>query len=477
MATYPRARTAAQPGARKKVFVPGYKGCIQHMREQMFGTYGDTAQAAYHVSRVGTRPTKDKPSYLTADAFYPRNPDARYKTNKGNMSHVVLGDDRDWNLTSISEEKFKGLRCPIQRGELVEGFSGMDPVARAQVYEIALRRVGPSAIALLERLVRDKVMQRTGGILEIRKGFKFLDRSGEGVLTPEEFQAALDGYGLQFEDDQLVALFSQHDKEAIGLLDYYQFMKALLSDQFNWQDPESNAEPENRPCVLAVPESPSTSMQFGQSRRAPLQRVREMFDRFDIAKTGQLDARNLRILLDQLGMGTYTDKLRAAMDALDPDGIGLVRWDAFAQWWTDICMLRGENSPQRGQSLTPTAQFRRWVPNTHMQSVLWEQGDSTALGFRLPDPAVRRQLRAPVPKVAQSRAQIDRTLVASRQRARECSQAYGPRGAVTAMAPRIILKHLNPGQSGVAGVSTAFKTTVGGPVYAHQQMVQGPVHG
>ena len=33
--------------------------------------------------------------------FILRNADARYKTNKGNKSHLTLGDERDWCLARV----------------------------------------------------------------------------------------------------------------------------------------------------------------------------------------------------------------------------------------------------------------------------------------------------------------------------------------------------------------------------------------
>jgi len=92
-------------GARKKVFIPGYRGCIQHMQETQFGTFGDSAQAAYRMAEGrGKGPGRESAVYCTADALYHPDPDARYKTNKGNQSHIMFGDDRDWCSTLLRSQ-------------------------------------------------------------------------------------------------------------------------------------------------------------------------------------------------------------------------------------------------------------------------------------------------------------------------------------------------------------------------------------
>lgn len=56
-----------------------------------------------------------------------------------------------------------------------------------------------------------------------------------------------------------------------------------------------------------------------------LQRVREVFALYD-HRSGKIDSKELRLLLDQLGLIADPDKLSTALDQLDPEGCGEVSW-------------------------------------------------------------------------------------------------------------------------------------------------------
>lgn len=399
------------------------------MQDTMFGTYGDTAQAAYHIARVGSCPRRDKAAYLTADAFYPKDPDARYKTNKGNQSHVVFGDDRDWNLTSISSEKYRGVPQETSRAPIVEGFSKMSPKQIQRVYTTAIDRLGKSAVAQLTQVVIDKVIQRPGGTFALRGAFKFYDKAGDGVLSPDQFHAALDSFGVQFDEEQLIALFSLHDPKLQGLVDYFLFMQTVLADFMSCATP---AKPREREHVLPVPESPMSSLSFTDARKASVERVREMFNRCDITRIGRIETRRLRFLLDQLGFRTHTDKLTWAIDSLDPEGSGSVSWEKFHGWWVGVCSMKGESSPQRGQSLTPTPQFPRKVDKYRSPTMLIPD----KARFQQPPPRVSMDPRAYMPlgrlnsplQPHRGGMPISNLEVDSRQAARDCTRALESRG-------------------------------------------------
>merc|ERR1711959_481849 len=94
-------------GARKRVFIPGYSGCISRMQETIAGTFAQNSRDSHYLVYHGCRPTMEAATLPAPDTFYSRRPNPRIKTNAANRSNFSLGDDRDWGFETLNELQFK----------------------------------------------------------------------------------------------------------------------------------------------------------------------------------------------------------------------------------------------------------------------------------------------------------------------------------------------------------------------------------
>jgi len=123
-----------------------------------------------------------------------------------------------------------------------------------------------------------------------------------------------------------------------------------------------------------VPPTANTAMSLKQSRGASAGSVRKMFDKFDVNHSGEIDSRELRFLLEKLGMMASTDTVSVIMEKLDKSGNGQIDWEEFWQWWQD---QQNKHSPSRSptraspspSSPAPEADtnYRGMTPPTEVQ--------------------------------------------------------------------------------------------------------------
>ena len=94
-----------------------------------------------------------------------------------------------------------------------------------QAYVHALTKIGVAGVKRLELSIRMKIDQRTsGGPMALRKAFKYFDSDASGDIDPDEFYAAMHAFGLEFTEDQVMALFGYYDIDRDGGLSYYEFI-------------------------------------------------------------------------------------------------------------------------------------------------------------------------------------------------------------------------------------------------------------
>merc|ERR1712070_1202043 len=157
------------------------------------------------------------------------------------------------------------------------------------------------------------ISQKTsGGPFALRKAFKYFDRDGSGSIDPDEFFAAMDFFGLQFTADQVLGLFGTYDDDRSGSLEYYEFVEKLLDEGLG-----SAKETFKHFLSDFSPPAANSGMSLKESRRASISTVRKLFEKFDVNRSGQIDARELRFLLEKLGLMASTDVVSTIMDQLD----------------------------------------------------------------------------------------------------------------------------------------------------------------
>lgn len=137
-----------------------------------------------------------------------------------NYSSLVLGDDRITFSESVLSASY---RLPVEDKMAIESPSkNKSRQYRKREYQDATKKVGEAEINRLERVMKDKLFQRsyaTSSPFQVRKAFKFFDREQSLRISIEGFTRALEFLGFQFSELQNLALFARYDPEYTGEID------------------------------------------------------------------------------------------------------------------------------------------------------------------------------------------------------------------------------------------------------------------
>lgn len=146
-----------------------------------------------------------------------------------NYSGLVLGDDRISVSKSVAH---------ATSGTVVEAMMSFElpslkksTKSRKLEYLEASRRVGSAEIDQLERVMKNKFIQRSSknsSLCRVNNAFKFFDRDETYRIPVEGFTRALEFLGFQFSDAQLLALFARYDYEFEGEILYAQFIASAM---------------------------------------------------------------------------------------------------------------------------------------------------------------------------------------------------------------------------------------------------------
>jgi hypothetical protein len=146
-----------------------------------------------------------------------------------NYSSLVLGDDR----IAFSESILSATYRVVVEEKLVIGSPSKSKTkhSRRREYQEAYDKVGEFEINRLEKVMKDKLIQRshmTSSPYQVRKAFKFFDREQVMRIHIEGFTRALEFLGFQFSEIQNLALFAKYDTEFTGEIDYMNFIKTAM---------------------------------------------------------------------------------------------------------------------------------------------------------------------------------------------------------------------------------------------------------
>jgi len=123
---------------------------------------------------------------------------------------------------------------PTQQKDPLAWFRNLNSGEKDVVYTKAYRKVGGQAsIESLQEIIRMKILQRTrGGAFRLRKAFALFDRDSSGGIDPLEFRQAIEWFGVQVTEDQVLALFALYDQQRQGELEYHDFTSKVLGQDF-----------------------------------------------------------------------------------------------------------------------------------------------------------------------------------------------------------------------------------------------------
>jgi len=166
--------------------------------------------------------------YYRASTTDPSRP-IQLQHGLSNFSSLNLGDDRIAFNESILSATY---RIPVEDKMAIDSPSKSKPRAtRRREYQDATQKVGETELNRLERVMKDKLFQRsyaTSSPFQVRKAFKFFDRESSLKIPIEGFTRALEFLGFQFSDLQNKALFGRYDVNCEGEIDYMNFINTAM---------------------------------------------------------------------------------------------------------------------------------------------------------------------------------------------------------------------------------------------------------
>jgi len=342
-------------GARKRVFIPGYSGVIHRMQDTMAGTFATCSRNSHYLAYKGNHPAMQRATLSNPDEYYARKPNPRYKTNCNNRSTFTFGDDRDWNFDTIHQLHYRvPVKIPPRHESIMPGGKGAQECSKElldKAYVNSLGKVGVAGVKRLELSIRAKIDQRTsGGPMALRKAFKYFDTDASGDIDPDEFFAAMHAFGLEFTEDQVLALFGYYDVDRDGGLSYYEFIDKVMDSGFGNEAGPKQMMTHNRIQEEEVVEAKSVL----RPEDLNFERAKASFKKFDANNSGEIDMRELGLLVKALGLNMGQDGINAAMIDLDKDQNGAISFDEFWSWFENAAVVtfgRSSASPSvRGTS-------------------------------------------------------------------------------------------------------------------------------
>lgn len=284
----------------------------------------------------------------------------------GNYSSIQLGDDRmpphqeslqnaiaRQSIPKSSASGLGGLDSSIARK-----FNRESKEQRRREFKEAFESIGEERVGELERMMRDKLQQRTeSGPFQLRKNFKYFDRDGDGWITIKEFSQSLELMGFHFNQQQVIALFGRYDTDHDGHIDYFEFCNKVMEKDFtNIKKSAVGSRMRDFLATMSVEDGPASMDGFDeddedgslfddqQSDRVHQRivdeninrEIRRIFDMIDTDNSGTVDRREFELLTRGLGASMSEAALDAAMERLDADRSGKIDYEEFVQWWHSI---------------------------------------------------------------------------------------------------------------------------------------------
>jgi len=375
-------RPGDDDAARKRVFVPGYSGVISRMQETMSGTFAQNSRDSHFLVYKGCKPAMEAATLPSPDCFYQRKPNPRIKTNAANRSNFHLGDERDWYFETLNEMAYKvPTKIPPRHSSILPGGRDCTKEQLDHAYVQSLTKIGVPGVKRLELAIRMKIDQRTsGGPMALRKAFKYFDADASGDIDPDEFYAAMHAFGLEFTEDQVLALFGHYDNDRDGALSYYEFIDKVLGSGFS---DGGKVEPQYavlQPMPAAANEEAAVMRTTISKDQLNENACKVVFDRYDVNKSGEIDIRELHQLVRSLGLHMNLEHLNNAMFDLDLNRNGTISFDEFWTWWQ--VSAGNKNAPSSSVAKRKVTASGEAVPRTPEGSDSVAQESKSSIGLR-----------------------------------------------------------------------------------------------
>jgi len=317
--------------------ISGYTGMIPGIKSAMYG-------------RNYPRAVKDGPKFIMPqfatpeeplvppDDYYPTGCQtmyARKKKNLRNRGHFRFGDDRLDNLHTTYIEFFADLRGDKPKSQMMVHLESLPKDRLDQLYKNAEKKIGKQTLDKWETAMRDKVnMYTTGGPGAIRRAFKYFDRDASGSVDFDEFKYALDTFGMNLTEDQLLAFFGRYDEKRTTEIGYKLFIDTLLDEGSMYKDVQANMAANLAAAVFGADEDAEPREELTEEEKAAQKpMIEKMFHELDADGSGLLDHGEIKQLCNDLGLQLTDEQVDMALAKIDEDNSGECDFEEFFNWY------------------------------------------------------------------------------------------------------------------------------------------------
>jgi len=252
--------TTPTPFSEPAYKIPGYTGHIHGLCETFKKTPIPSQVEVQSPSSESFVHTRTQKSYKATHASEIRDPcnqevkkaetynhwpmlqtQATQESFKPPVSNIALGDNRvDPFVTSYKQDFAPPLagqstiRSPNRNNDLAKTTASL-----VNIYKSAYNRVGEKRLQKMVSTMRERMDAKVGNsndnAYRIRKLFMAWDERKTGLVHYEDMRQVCESFGMQLDDDSLLALYCVYDPEGSGYLSYMELVKQLMHpDSFSY---------------------------------------------------------------------------------------------------------------------------------------------------------------------------------------------------------------------------------------------------
>ncbi|KAJ9530395.1 hypothetical protein QJQ45_000767 [Haematococcus lacustris] len=272
------------------------------------------------------------------DNLWPRLlTEAKLPSAKPPVSNIPLGDQRvDPFQTSYGADftapfaDTSRLRSPNRNEDLSKTTASLK-----DIYRSSFNRVGDKRLEKMISTMRDRMDAKCGNsndnAFRLRKLFLAHDTSKSGLVHFEDLRQMCESFGMQLDDDSLLALYYVYDPEGTGYLNYMDLVKHLMSPDslsyyLGFVDTSQNAADMARTNTLLASMHGKVAPVIGA--------LKQVLDAFDTGHTGYLGKQELLAGCASLGVVLADKELTTLTDLLRKNAAGQVEIAGFVEMFS-----------------------------------------------------------------------------------------------------------------------------------------------
>jgi len=258
-------------------------------------------------------------------------------------SGMTLGDvrhtEQDYANSNI-------LRLQVPTNDI-----SMDSNELDREYCYNMNKIGRDGVLTMEHMAKSKLEQKSlqSGLAAMRRAFEPYDHTGSGDCSPEVFRKALEVFGLQFTEDQVMALFGCYDKGRRGTIGYYKWMQNVSAGKHctskEWTASLEWAERERKWAELEQKWEDQMDQHQNEARngyptgsqaREALSKVYDQYFQVDARGWAVPSPKQVQQWMQEAGFAGITiEQARRVVYQLDPSDReqGVISMDEFVAWW------------------------------------------------------------------------------------------------------------------------------------------------